>query len=110
MTVAIAAKNMPATLPELQRYVEAMVQERGFANESAQDIMLLMVEEVGELAKAIRKQVGIKMASDAKPVNVGEEMADILIYLLDLANTLEVDLAQAFWAKEEKNAQRTWVK
>ena len=35
-------------------------------------------------------------------------MADVLIYLLDLANVLGVDLEKAFREKEEINKKRNW--
>lgn len=59
-------KNMPtinqkSSLKDLQEYVHAAVIKRGFGKESPREIMLLMVEEVGELAKSLRKYVGLKI-------------------------------------------------
>lgn len=45
-----------AALPEIQRYVAEMEQERGFADRSVIDQCLLLGEEVGELFKAVRKR------------------------------------------------------
>lgn len=39
-----------------------------------------------------------------KKAAVGEEMADVLSYLLEMANRLDLDLANAFFKKQEKNA------
>ncbi len=37
---------------------------------------------------------------------VGDEMADVLIYLLSLANSMELDLSQAVYAKLARNEVR----
>ena len=41
-------------------------------------------------------------------ISLEEEFADVLSYLLDLANCFQVDLEQAFRAKEQLNQSRTW--
>lgn len=44
-----------------------------------------------------------------KPVSsVHDEIADILIVLIGLANVLRIDMATALHKKEETNRQRTW--
>ncbi len=95
----------------LQKYVHKAVIKRGFDQETPRDILLLMVEEVGELAKAVRKFSGLKV--DLKKTstrgNIEEEMADVFIYLLDLANSCDVDLFAAFLRKEVENDKRSWV-
>ncbi len=99
-----------STLQQLQVYVAEIELRRGFAAETVQDKCLLLTEEVGELCKAIRKHhTSIKMASDAASQNVGEELADVLMYVLALANKTGVNLADALVAKEEKNEKRTWA-
>jgi len=98
-------------LPLLQNYIHRAVEARGFADESPRDIMLLMLEEIGELAKAVRKTSGLKMdASKGGGDNLQEELADVLIYLLDLANNCHVDLASALLKKEAVNSTRVWKK
>lgn len=100
------------TLADFQGYLGQVVVERGFAEETSQDIMLLLVEEIGELAKALRKHLGLKVdpsrSHNYRPIE--GELADCLIYLLDLANGLEVDFEQAFRLKEEENEKRFWEK
>ena len=44
----------PKTLTELQQYYQQKAEERGFDDETAQDTLLLMIEELGELARAVR--------------------------------------------------------
>jgi len=49
-----------------------------------------LVEEIGELSEAIRNK-------DAS--NIREEFADVLAWLLSLANVLDVDLSDSFKEK-----------
>ena len=100
-----------SSLRALQTYVRKVLAERGFASETAQDKVLLMLEEFGELAKALRKHIGLKIDQD-KPQRYAEvkhELADVFIYLVDLANTCGIDLFDAFQEKEQLNAKRRWA-
>lgn len=97
------------TLPDLQRYMDAICQERGWTKDNYAEKFLLFTEEIGELAKAIRKTHGLYQEhARQNSLNLEEEFADVLSYLLDLANCFGVDLEQAFRAKERINATRTW--
>lgn len=96
------------TLANLQTYVEQMVQARGFEQVDLSQLFLLFTEEVGELARAIRPKVGLKLDTNAKPNDVAGELADCLLYLIDLANHLGIDLEQAIKHKEYQNNQREW--
>lgn len=96
------------TLKDFQNYVKEMVEARGFSDESPKDMFVLLVEEVGELARAIRKTQGIKMADDTKRAEMEDEFADCLIYLIDLANHYKINLEKAFRTKEKKNSKRVW--
>ena len=99
-----------SSLAVLQDYIARVVIERGFSDESPRDILLLLIEEVGELAKAVRKAGGLKTdVREPRDVAIGPELADVLIYVLDLANALSVDLAEALVAKEKVNRSRNWA-
>jgi NTP pyrophosphatase (non-canonical NTP hydrolase) len=96
------------TLGDLQRYVADVCRERGWTDPPAVKFMLF-VEEVGELAKAMRKAAGLyEEASRQRDLSLEEEFADALSYLLDLANSYQVDLEAAFRAKEQVNQGRSW--
>ena len=47
------------TLPELQQYMDEICKERGWTKDNYAEKFLLFTEEVGELAKAIRKTQGL---------------------------------------------------
>jgi NTP pyrophosphatase (non-canonical NTP hydrolase) len=97
------------TLPELQRYMDEICKERGWTKDSYAEKFLLLSEEIGELAKAIRKTQGLyQEKTRQKHIELEEEFADVLSYLLDLANCFQVDLEAAFREKEQVNATRTW--
>ena len=96
------------TLGDIQAYVAATNTFRGH-DTSLQTCLLLLCEEVGELAKAARKSAGIR-TDTAKPddAHTDDEAADVLWVLASACNTLGIDLEHAFRAKSEKNKSRTW--
>lgn len=102
--------SLPAkpTLNDYQTLIKELVLERGFEKETVAEVFMLMLEESGELAKAIRKSTGMKTSDDSKKHEVEEEAADVFWLLIDLCNRLDIDLEKAFRAKEAKNQTRTW--
>ncbi len=70
-----------------------------------QEYFLKLVEEVGELAEAIRKDKPrdeTKNNSDIKDT-IAEELYDVLCYVIYLANAYEIDLTQTSTLKEQYN-------
>ncbi len=98
-----------ATVAEIQTYVEAVINERGFGDQPLEKSMLLLTEEIGELAKALRGWVGMDFSSSTKRTELEEEIADVLIVLISIANSAKIDLTQAIIDKETKNRQREWT-
>jgi NTP pyrophosphatase (non-canonical NTP hydrolase) len=96
------------TLADYQDLVKKLVVERGFDKETVPEVFTLLVEEVGELAKAIRKANGQKVDKARRQHDVEEEAADVFWLLIDLCNRLDIDLAKAFEAKEKINQKRKW--
>src|SRR5437667_12553043 len=97
------------TLTDLQQYEALVCQERGWTKDSPSEKFVLFIEEVGELAKEMRKVAGLyKEHAKSSEMSLEEEFADVFSYLLDLANCFHVDLEQAFRAKEQVNQSRTW--
>lgn len=77
---------------------------------SPRNLVLALVGEVGELAaefqwladdEAVREHI-----SDEKLASIEEELADVLIYLVRLADVLGVQLGHAVSNKIEKNGNR----
>lgn len=96
------------TLTEWQAFIKKRTIERGFDNETLQDEFMLLVEEVGELAKAMRPLHGVKTASDSAKLELEHEAADVFWLLSCICNTLGIDLDTAIRSKEEKNNKRVW--
>lgn len=100
-------------LSEIQEYLAKVLHIRGFSDESVQDALLWLAEELGELIKAVRKCssnsfIDPTHAADYK--NVEEELADVFILLVDVSNKLNIDLFECLKSKEQMNISRKWVK
>lgn len=98
--------NNPS-LKELQDYVKQAALKRGFDDETIAQKFMLLSEEIGELAKAARKDAGIKTA-DGEQRHVDLEAADVLFVFVNICNKLDISLEQAFSAKETINDSRQW--
>lgn len=85
-------------LKSLQTKVLANKTAKGFDTEVETEFLLLY----GEVAEAYE-------AWRQKKSDLGEELADVLIYLLGLAEILGFNLDEEVTAKMEKNAKRTYV-
>ena|SRR4030095_6979808 len=97
------------TLPELQQYIKEICKERGWDKNNYLEIFLLFTEEVGELAKAMRKQANLYNEQEKNNTfHLAEEFADVFSYLLDLANYFDINIEQAFRDKDKINANRKW--
>jgi NTP pyrophosphatase (non-canonical NTP hydrolase) len=94
-------------LQTFQHYYRRAALERGYESESAQNCLLLMMEEVGELARALRKRE--KIVRHGTPIDNQEalELADVFIYVVHMANILHLDLGKAVQNKEILNIRKT---
>lgn len=103
--------NEKNTLNEIQNYIKEVIKIRGFSEQKVQDEMLLLLEETGELAKAIRKTIPEASVDYEKIENytdIEEEVADVFIVLVSICNRLNINLYDAIIKKEEKNIKRQW--
>jgi len=103
--------NSETTIREMQKYIKEVIQIRGSSNKSIKDEMLLLLEETGELAKAIRKKVPNSTIDKDKIDNyseVEEEIADVFIVLTEICNILDIDLYDSIIKKERINIKRKW--
>ena len=103
--------NENNSLNEIQDYIREIITIRGFSEQRAQDQMLLLLEETGELAKAIRKtlpEASIDYEKIENYTDIEEEIADVFIVLVSICNRLNINLYDAIKKKEEKNIKRQW--
>ena len=99
------------TLKDVQNYIKNVIEIRGFDKQPVEQTMLLLIEEVGELAKAIRKDA-TTMKSDKNKLehydSIESEIADVFIVLTSVCNKLNIDLYDVVKNKEEENIKRHW--
>lgn len=76
--------------------------QKGWANVSVPLLWMLITEEVGELASAIRRTTN--NFTDKKKVYIEGEIMDVMSYLFQLADRFNIDLDLAWKAHiETKN-------
>ncbi len=107
-------KNMKNSIPdngsirEYQHYITDVLTQRGFIHQDVNTRFVLLAEEMGELAKALRKSNKERTCEGSSEFALREELADVFFVLLSIANKCDVDLSDAFAEKEEKNFKRVW--
>ncbi len=92
----------PITLSELQ----AFIKDRDHKPHKKKQYFLKFIEEVGELSEMIKKGKRLIPGDERKKAIKGtleEEMADVLYYLVAIANIYEIDLEEAFTRKMAYN-------
>ncbi|GIJ75984.1 NTP pyrophosphatase, house-cleaning of non-canonical NTPs [Micromonospora phaseoli] len=99
------------TLHELQEQVRRFAQERDWEQfHDPKNLSMALAGEAGELLEIFQwltpAQSAAIMADPARADAVRHELADVLAYLLRLADVLEVDLATALRDKMDLNARR----
>lgn len=98
-----------SSVEELQKYIKDMIATRKFKT-SLLERMCLLTEEIGELAKEVRKTDNNLLVDANKEYssNLENEMADVFICLMGMYELLDIDLVQALKNKEEQNFKREW--
>ncbi len=116
--------NEMRTIRDFQAFHRWLDAEKGF-NEELYFLMILLNEEIGEVAKVLRHihDAAKQHQQEQPPVNqddalqeafavhrgdLGQELADCLAYIFKLANRAGVDLDDAYRAKMARNMTRTW--
>ncbi len=95
------------TIKDVQNRVEQFVNERDWQPyQSPKNLAMALTGEVGELVEHFQWLTQEESANlNAEQLSeVQDEMADVFIYLIRLADKLEVDLIQAAESKIKKNA------
>ena len=92
----------------VQHNLREFYKERDWAQfHDPKNLIMALVGEVGELSEIFQwltSEQSQKIMSSAKDsVRVEEEMADVFVYLISLADKLDIDLIAAAEKKIEKN-------
>ena len=93
-------------LRNFQQYYRRAAYQRGYSNEDPKDCLLLMTEEVGELARALRKRSNLARHGNEIANQEALELADVFIYVVHMANILKLDLSKVVQQKELINIQK----
>lgn len=96
------------TINDLQKFVAAQCEERGWTDRTDVERLMMLAEEVGEVAKEIRKATGRHGYKPGTKDALGEELVDVLNFVIDIANANNINLEQAFRAKWHAVATRKW--
>jgi NTP pyrophosphatase (non-canonical NTP hydrolase) len=97
-----------ASLRDIQDYVAKLEVERGFHERPAVAQCLKLVEEVGEVCRAVGKLEGQPEDPHGRVNDLGEEAVDSLLMLIAVINRYGIDLEDAFRRKERRNNSRVW--
>ncbi|CAL9051495.1 unnamed protein product [Musa banksii] len=103
------AKVTDVSLKELSRKLEEFALERDWMQfHSPRNLLLAVVGEVGELAEIFmwRGEVakGLPNWEESDKEHLGDELSDVLLYLIRLSDICGVDLGEAALKKIVKNA------
>jgi NTP pyrophosphatase (non-canonical NTP hydrolase) len=87
-------------LTELRDGMRRFTQERDWARfHDPKSLALALVGEVGEVAELLQwlpaDEASTKLTQEPLATRIGEELSDVLLYLIRLADVVDVDLAAA---------------
>jgi NTP pyrophosphatase (non-canonical NTP hydrolase) len=103
----LAAVERPgAGVARLQYYYGSASTRRAWDHESAEDTLALLAGELAELKTAVGKRSAGIRPEDDRDADAGGEIADMQLYLVHLANVLDISVAEAISVKERLNARR----
>ena len=99
-------QNKPLTLGDAQRMVDQWIRDYGVRYFSELTNMVILTEEVGELARQMARIYGDQSFKEGEKPNLGDEMADVLWVLICLANQTGIDLETELRRNIEKKTRR----
>jgi NTP pyrophosphatase (non-canonical NTP hydrolase) len=95
------------TIANAQQQVDQWIKTVGVRYFSELTNMVILTEEVGELARLMARKYGDQSFKESdKGKDLGDEMADVLWVLICLANQTGVDLTDALQKNFEKKNKR----
>lgn len=89
--------------------MHAFVSEKGWYDDdspkeqSARNLAISLVLEASEVLEHFQWQAEVR-----RPDELGGELADVALYLLQLASVSGIDLEEAILRKLQENRQREW--
>ncbi|RDX57734.1 dCTP pyrophosphatase 1 [Mucuna pruriens] len=103
------AEETPVTLDTLKQLMAQFAKERDWDRfHSPRNLLLALVGEVGELSEIFQWKgevpKGLPDWKEEEKVHLGEELSDVLLYLVRLSDICGVDLGKAALRKVQLNA------
>ncbi|XAR57441.1 dCTP diphosphatase [Bertholletia excelsa] len=105
----VVEREVDISLKDLSKKLEEFARARDWEKyHSPRNLLLAMVGEVGELSEIFqwRGEVdkGLPNWEESDKEHLGEELSDVLLYLIRLADICGIDLGEAASKKIVKNA------
>lgn len=95
------------TIQEAQKTVDQWIQDYGVRYFNELTNMVILTEEVGEMARIIARRYGEQSEKESdKNKDLGDEMADVLFVLICLANQTGINLEEALKKNLDKKTNR----
>lgn len=87
------------------KYLQNYIRQKDYHPELRKDYFLKLAEEVGELSRAMRKDLKAQSPQEIKGT-IDEEVWDVIYYAIAIANLYDIDLEQVIKAKCELGRSR----
>ena len=87
------------------KYLQNYIKQKDYHPELLKDYFLKLAEEVGELSRAMRKDIKAESLEQIKGT-IDEELWDVIYYTLAIANIYDIDIEQVAKVKSEMNESR----
>ncbi|KAI8015830.1 dCTP pyrophosphatase 1 [Camellia lanceoleosa] len=109
MNTGVSEGDESVSLEFLKKKMADFAKERNWEQfHSPRNLLLALVGEVGELSEIFQWKgevpKGLPDWTEEEKVHLGEEMSDVLLYLVRLSHTCGIDLGKAALRKVELNA------
>lgn len=83
------------TIEDAQNRVDQWIKEYGVRYFDIKTNMIVLTEEVGEMARVIARKYGEQSAKKDEILDLEDEIADVLWVLICIANQSNIDLTKA---------------
>lgn len=93
-------------IKEAQKIVDQWIKKYGVRYFDVKTNMIVLTEEVGEMAKVIARKYGEQSSKPGEDLNLEEEVADVLWVLICIANQTDINLTEALQKNIEKKTNR----
>lgn len=87
------------------KYLQNYIKSKDYNPELVKDYFFKLSEEVGELSRAMRKNV-LAVSTDTIKGTIDEELWDVIYYAVAIANCYDIDLEAVIREKEKINNKK----